>query len=83
MHDWSGSREQIQVNLIVRALNAEYTRLISLHLKEGFVASEDGLEMRTSVYVQNPKVFCECMEWKHKEIDKRWKSYYDMVPAVD
>ncbi|KAG3200622.1 hypothetical protein PC128_g4490 [Phytophthora cactorum] len=76
-----GSR--YKVNLIVRALNAAYARLISLHLKEGFVASEDGLEMRTSVYVQNRKVFCECMEWKRKEIDKRWKSYYDMVPAVD
>ncbi|KAG2787913.1 hypothetical protein PC129_g23976, partial [Phytophthora cactorum] len=76
-----GSR--YKVNLIVRALNAGYARLISLHLKEGFVASEDGLEMRTSVYVLNAKVFCECMEWKRKEIDKQWKSYYDMVPAVD
>lgn len=71
------------MNLIVRALNAGYARLISLHLKEGFVASEDRLEMRTSVYVQNPKMFCECMEWKRKEIEKDWKVYYDMASAVD
>ncbi|KAG2773644.1 hypothetical protein PC111_g24878, partial [Phytophthora cactorum] len=44
-----GSR--YKVNLIVRALSAGYARLISLRLKEGFVASDDGLEMRTSVYV--------------------------------
>ncbi|KAG2782790.1 hypothetical protein Pcac1_g7097 [Phytophthora cactorum] len=39
--------------------------------------------MRTSVYVQNPKVFCECMKWKHKEVEQKWKVYYDMAPAVD
>lgn len=72
-----------KVNLIVRALNARYAKWISLILKEGFVASEDSLEMHTCVYVQNPKVFCVCMEWKRKEIDKQWKSYYDMEPAVD
>ncbi|KAG2774764.1 hypothetical protein Pcac1_g14703 [Phytophthora cactorum] len=72
-----------KVNLIVRALSAGYARLISLRLKEGFVASDDVLEMRTSVYVQNPKVFCECMKWKHKEVEQKWKVYYDMAPAVD
>ncbi|KAG3181776.1 hypothetical protein PC129_g25383, partial [Phytophthora cactorum] len=46
-----------------------------------FVASDDGLVMRTSVYVQNPKVFCECMKWKHKEVEQKWKVYYDMAPA--
>ncbi|KAG7376368.1 hypothetical protein PHYBOEH_001568 [Phytophthora boehmeriae] len=51
-----------EVDLTVRALDAGYARLISLRLKEGFVASGDDLEMRTSVYVQNKKVFCECME---------------------
>ncbi|KAG3145516.1 hypothetical protein PC128_g24203, partial [Phytophthora cactorum] len=76
-----GSR--YKVNLIVRALSAGYARLISLRLKEGFVASDDGLVMRTSVYVQNPKVFCECMKWKHKEVEQKWKVYYDMAPAVD
>ncbi|KAG3027402.1 hypothetical protein PC120_g5433 [Phytophthora cactorum] len=50
---------------------------------QGFVASDDGLVMRTSVYVQNPKVFCECMKWKHKEEEQKWKVYYDMAPAVD
>ncbi|KAG3104431.1 hypothetical protein PI124_g16870 [Phytophthora idaei] len=76
-----GSR--YKVDLIIRALNAGYASLISLHLKEGFVTSVDGLEMRTSVYVQNSKVFCEWMEWKGKYIDKWLISYYDMAPAVD
>ncbi|KAG2836067.1 hypothetical protein PC110_g13773 [Phytophthora cactorum] len=76
-----GSR--YKVDLIIRALNAGYASLISLHLKEGFVASVDSLEMRTSVYVQNSKVFCEWMEWKGKYIDKWLKSHYDMAPAVD
>ncbi|KAG3085960.1 hypothetical protein PI124_g3377 [Phytophthora idaei] len=38
-----GSR--YKVDLIVRAFNAGYARLISLHLKEGFIASEDVLEV--------------------------------------
>ncbi|KAG2859876.1 hypothetical protein PC129_g6331 [Phytophthora cactorum] len=35
----NGSR--YKVNLIVRGLNAKYAKLISMRLKEGFVASED------------------------------------------
>lgn len=67
------------MDLIIRAFNAEYAALISQHMKEGFVASEDGLEMQTSVYVQDPKVFRECMDWKYKDIEKQWKSFYDMT----
>nr|WNO07182.1 CRN effector protein [Phytophthora cinnamomi] len=63
--------------------NRYKARLLSLRLKEGFVVSDDGLEMRTSVYVQNKKVFCECMEWKRKEIEKKWREHEDMAPAVD
>ncbi|KAL7681688.1 hypothetical protein Plhal304r1_c055g0141331 [Plasmopara halstedii] len=50
------------LNLIVCALKARYAKWISLLLTEGFVASKDGLEMCTFVYVQNPKVFSVCME---------------------
>ncbi|KAG3112671.1 hypothetical protein PI124_g9260 [Phytophthora idaei] len=60
----NGSR--YKVNLIVRGLNAKYAKLISMRLKEGFVASEDRWEMRIFVYVQIPNVFCECMECKRK-----------------
>ncbi|KAL7681635.1 hypothetical protein Plhal304r1_c055g0140471 [Plasmopara halstedii] len=43
-----GNRKLIEVG----ALNARYAKWISLLLKEGFVAWEDGLKMRTFVYVQ-------------------------------
>ncbi|KAL3658902.1 hypothetical protein V7S43_016045 [Phytophthora oleae] len=69
--------------LIVRALNAEYAKLILVRLKEASCVLEDRLEMPTFVYVQNPKVFCDCVEWKRKDIDKQWKSYNEMAPAVD
>ncbi|CEG35981.1 uncharacterized protein PHALS_00303 [Plasmopara halstedii] len=46
--------------------SVEYAKWISLLLKEGFVASEEGLEIRTFVYAQNPKVFSVCMEWRRK-----------------
>ncbi|KAE9138285.1 hypothetical protein PF005_g1479 [Phytophthora fragariae] len=72
-----------KVNLIVRALDAGFARLIALRLKEGFVASDDGLEMRTFVYVLNKEVFCKCMEWKCKEVEKKWKEHNDMASAVD
>jgi hypothetical protein len=69
--------------LIVSALDAGYGQLISMRLKEGFVASDDRLEMRTTVYVENPKVFCECIEWKRKHIEKRWQEYFDMASAAE
>ncbi|EGZ05003.1 hypothetical protein PHYSODRAFT_289287 [Phytophthora sojae] len=72
-----------KVDLVVRAWNAGFARLLSLRLKEGFAVSDDGLEMRTSIYVQNKKVFCDCMEWKRKEIEKKWREHEDMAPAVD
>ncbi|EGZ28884.1 hypothetical protein PHYSODRAFT_474854 [Phytophthora sojae] len=72
-----------KINLVVRAWNAGFAKLIALRLKDGFVLSDDGLEMRTFVYVQNKKVFCDCMEWKRKETEKKWREYDEMAPAVD
>ncbi|KAG6969864.1 hypothetical protein JG688_00005139 [Phytophthora aleatoria] len=51
----NGSR--YKVNLIVRGLNAKYAKLISMRLKEGFVASEDRWEMRIFVYVRTRMCF--------------------------
>ncbi|POM74381.1 Hypothetical protein PHPALM_8676 [Phytophthora palmivora] len=72
-----------EVKLIVRALDAGYGRLISMRLKEGAIVSTDLLEMRTSVHVENTKVFRTCMEWKYKQIRKLWQDYYSMASAVD
>ncbi|OWZ01934.1 Crinkler (CRN) [Phytophthora megakarya] len=72
-----------KVYLVVRAWNADFAKLILLRLKEGCDVSEDGLEMRTSVYVQNKEVFCECMKWKCNGIENRWREHENMVPAVD
>ncbi|KAG3200882.1 hypothetical protein PC128_g4269 [Phytophthora cactorum] len=71
--------DRYKVNLIVRALNAAYSKVISMHLKEDFVASEDGLEMRTFVYVQNPNIFSECMEWKRKDTVSRSSCNHSMI----
>jgi hypothetical protein len=73
----------LQIKLIVTALDAGYGKLVLMRLKDGTVASDDRLEMRTSVYVTDPTVFCECMEWKHKQIEKRWQEYFDMASATD
>jgi hypothetical protein len=68
---------------MVHALDTEYGKLISMRLKEGSVVLEDHLKMRTSVFVENPKVFQVCMEWKRKDIEKKWSAYYSMKPAAD
>ncbi|KAL3666461.1 hypothetical protein V7S43_008709 [Phytophthora oleae] len=54
-----------------------------MRLKEGSVLLENRLKMRTFVYVQNPSVFRECMDWKHKDIQEKWEEYCDLTPAVD
>lgn len=74
--------DRYEVKLIVRALNPEYGQRISSRLKEGSIISPDRMEMKTSVFVQQPKVFRKCLEWKSKQIEKIWKGYYDMTPAV-
>ncbi|KAL3664919.1 hypothetical protein V7S43_010097 [Phytophthora oleae] len=79
----SGYGNRYKVDLIVRAIDKAYAELISMRLKEGFEVSEGGLVMRTFVHVHNTKVFRQCIEWKQKDTDKKWKDYYEMVSAVD
>ncbi|KAL3664909.1 hypothetical protein V7S43_010086 [Phytophthora oleae] len=79
----NGNGNRYKVDLIVRAIDEEYAKLISMGLKEDFEVLEGGLKMRTFVYIQDPEVFCKCTEWKRNDIDKKWKDYYEMTPAVD
>ncbi|KAI9917793.1 hypothetical protein PsorP6_012463 [Peronosclerospora sorghi] len=72
-----------EIKVIVRALEPFSRKLISTRLKDGFVGLEDPMKMRTSVYVVDPKVFCECIEWKRKYIPKLWQSYVKMASAVE
>lgn len=68
--------------LHVKALNGEYGQLVSQRLKQGTYVSLDKLDMFTSVYVEDPTVFCKCLEWKAKQIENSWKEYFRMKPAV-
>ncbi|KAL7996396.1 hypothetical protein Plhal703r1_c39g0136671 [Plasmopara halstedii] len=74
---------RFEIKLIVSALDAGYGELISLRMKDGFAASDDRLEMQTCVYIENPMVFCECIEWKRKQIKQRWQEYFDMTSTTD
>ncbi|KAL3664928.1 hypothetical protein V7S43_010105 [Phytophthora oleae] len=72
----NGNGNRYKVDLIVRAIDEAYAKLISMRLKEGFDVLEGGLAKRTFVYIQDPKVFRECIEWKWENTDKKWKDYY-------
>ncbi|GLD96542.1 hypothetical protein PINS_up005225 [Pythium insidiosum] len=54
--------DRYEVKLVVRALDFECGQRISSRLKEGSIISADGMEMRTSVFVKEPKVFRKCLE---------------------
>ncbi|EGZ11221.1 hypothetical protein PHYSODRAFT_287309 [Phytophthora sojae] len=43
----------------------------------------DPLMMKTFVHVEDPETFCLCMRWKHDDNAERWRSFWDMTPAVD
>ncbi|KAF1326483.1 Crn-like protein, partial [Globisporangium splendens] len=75
--------DRYEVKLLVKALDPDYGRRIAIRLKEGTIVSEDSMEMRTCVHVTNPKIFCKCIEWKSKQIEKVWEDYYSMTPAAD
>ncbi|KAI9914192.1 hypothetical protein PsorP6_005994 [Peronosclerospora sorghi] len=70
-YQWStfASNQFRSIKMILSALDDDYCKLISMRLK-GFVVLEDHLEMQISVYVVDPKVFCEWIEWKRKRIEK-------------
>lgn len=73
------------MKLRVRALDEEYASLVFRRLKKSSstVVSDNQLEVETSVFVENPTVFCECLAWKASQIKKCWEDYFDMEPAVD
>ncbi|KAF1334186.1 hypothetical protein FI667_g2043, partial [Globisporangium splendens] len=75
--------DRYEVELLVKALDPDYDRCIVIRLKGGTVVLEDSMEMRTCVHVKNPKIFCKCIEWKSKQIEKVWEDYYSMTPAAD
>lgn len=73
----------MQVFLVITALDDDHFRLISARLKEGAEVFYDRLEMRTSVFVESPMVFRECMDWKYRQTAREWENYHDMTSAVE
>ncbi|KAJ3010938.1 UNVERIFIED_CONTAM: hypothetical protein HDU68_001909 [Siphonaria sp. JEL0065] len=73
-----------RVVIRVSAIDTEYGNIIFNRLKEGSTAVfNDHLSMETDVLVLEPKIFKTCLDWKFKEIEKRWRDYFDMDPAVE
>lgn len=61
-----------EVKLSVTAFDEEAARMVFRLLKEGSQRKGE-LEMITSVFVLNPTVFQECLEWKASRTAKIWK----------
>lgn len=74
--------ERYKIILSLVAFSQEAADMIFCRLIEGSSQTSDSLIMNTSVYVTNPAVFQKCLEWKEKEIKKKWAEYCSMVPAV-
>ncbi len=70
-----------EVLLLVTAYDSDSARLLFPRLREGYTVLSE-LEATISVYVLNPKVFIECIDWKAIEIQEKWDSYNNMDPAV-
>jgi len=62
-----------KIGLAVVVLDKESAEMIFWRLIEGSTQTNDRLIMHTSVYVTNPKVFQKCLDWKEKEIKKKWE----------
>ena len=75
---------RFKIELVVRVLNAEYKERVFSRLKSSSALVEgDELAMMTTVLVLNPIVFIKCLEWKSKQIQKRWDDYFNMESAID
>ena len=72
-----------KVELLVEVINAEYAQTVRNRLKDGSTVTDNPLIFKTYVYVLNPSIFKQCINWKAKQIDKAWSDYYSMTPAVD
>ncbi|KAG3050369.1 hypothetical protein PI125_g26450 [Phytophthora idaei] len=76
-----GNRRKVEV--FVKVINAQCTDRVFSRLKEGSTVTNDPLMMKTYVHVEDPETFCLCMRWKHEDNAERWRSFFDMTPAVD
>lgn len=76
-----GNRRKVEV--FVKVLDAGCTDRVFSRLKEGSTTTNDPLMMKTFVHVEDPETFCLCMRWKHDDNAERWRSFWDMTPAVD
>ncbi|KAG6952609.1 hypothetical protein JG688_00013198 [Phytophthora aleatoria] len=66
--------DRFEIKLVIRAIDVQCGKFILGRLKKGVEVSADGLEMRTSVYVQDPISFCACMDWRYVQIEENWKA---------
>jgi hypothetical protein len=71
-----------EVTILVKALDQESANALFWRLKEGSKKTDDDLIMEASVYVLNPAIFKKCLDWKCKQIKKRWDDYFNMDSAV-
>ncbi|EGZ11161.1 hypothetical protein PHYSODRAFT_287175 [Phytophthora sojae] len=76
-----GNRRKVEV--FVKVLDAQCTDRVFSRLKGGSTTTDDPLMMKTFVHVEDPETFCLCMRWKHDDNAERWRSFWDMTPAVD
>ncbi|CAK4297652.1 unnamed protein product [Aphanomyces euteiches] len=81
-------KEQPSVNgrykviLKVTAASHECKDDVFDRLKEGFERTNDPLAMNTFVHVEDLNTFQFCLQWKSKEIQKNWDSYFSMNSAI-
>jgi len=73
---------RFKVELNVSVYSQDYAFLLQ-RLKDESTRTSDPLVMKTFVHVENPTIFCKCMAWKYKEVEKLRQSYFDMKPAVN
>jgi hypothetical protein len=72
-----------KVDLVLKAYDKEAAEMIFWRLKDGSEREDkDDLVIYTHVHVQKPKLFKDCLLWKKNQIEKRWKDYEIMTPAV-
>ncbi|KAG9401556.1 hypothetical protein AC1031_009426 [Aphanomyces cochlioides] len=71
-----------KVILKVTAASHECKDDVFDRLKEGSERTNDPLTMNTFVYVEDPKTFQFCLQWKSKEIQKNRDSYFSMNSAI-
>lgn len=71
-----------EVELCIEALDAESASMVFCRLKEGSRKTDKPLVMTTTVHVIKTDVFKKCIDWKTKQIDKRWSEFLDMDSAI-